>query len=107
YMHDADIVVCHGGTGSIITGLREGCRTIVIPPLVEKGEHYDKHQTEITKPFADRGLLFPANSIEQLADALRAARSAEPLSATTNPAKLIEHLSDLLSDEQLKLNGID
>ena len=107
YLHEADIVVCHGGTGSIITALREGCRTIVVPRLIENGEHYDNHQAEITNAFADRGLVFPANSIAQLADALRAARSAEPLSATTNPARLIEHLSDLLSAEQVKLNGMN
>ena len=97
YLREADIVVCHGGTGSVITALREGCRTIVVPRAFERGEHYDDHQTEITRAFAARGLIIPANSPEELASALRSARSIEPVSATTNPVGLIKHLNSVLS----------
>jgi UDP-N-acetylglucosamine transferase subunit ALG13 len=97
YLRDADIVVCHGGTGSVITALREGCRTIVVPRSFEKGEHYDDHQQEITSTFAARGLVIPANTPEELAAALIAARSAKPVLATTNPAKLIAHLNAVLA----------
>ena len=97
YLREADIVVCHGGTGSVITALREGCRTIVVPRMAERGEHYDDHQAEITKAFAARGLVIPANSAEELASALRSSRSRKPVSATTNPARLIEHLKTVLS----------
>jgi UDP-N-acetylglucosamine--N-acetylmuramyl-(pentapeptide) pyrophosphoryl-undecaprenol N-acetylglucosamine transferase len=96
YLRDADIVVCHGGTGSVITSLREGCRTIVIPRVLEKGEHYDNHQQEITNAFAARGLVFPANSLEELSSALQSARSVNPISATTNPGRLIQHLDFVL-----------
>ncbi|HVZ27846.1 MAG TPA: glycosyltransferase [Rhizomicrobium sp.] len=106
YLRDADIVVCHGGTGSLITALREGCRTIVMPRLFEKGEHYDDHQSEITNAFAVRGLVVPANTAEELAAALRTVRARAPLSATTNPAKLAGHLGDILSrHRESKLKG--
>src|SRR3546814_11189513 len=36
-LHDADIVVCHGGTGSRIPALRAGCRVIGNPGPVWKG----------------------------------------------------------------------
>lgn len=98
YLREADIVVCHGGTGSVITALREGCRTIVVPRVAEKGEHYDDHQKEITKAFAARGLVIAANSPEELASALRSARKRQPVSATTNPVRLIEHLNAVLSN---------
>jgi UDP-N-acetylglucosamine transferase subunit ALG13 len=97
YMRDADIVICHGGTGSLITALREGCRTIVMPRLFEKGEHYDNHQAEITRAFAARGLVTPANSLEELSIALKVARVRQPVLATTNPSKLIGHLTEILS----------
>jgi UDP-N-acetylglucosamine transferase subunit ALG13 len=105
YLRDADIVICHGGTGSLITALREGCRTIVMPRLFEKGEHYDNHQAEITRAFAARGLVTPANSLEELAAALKNVRTRRPVSATTNPSKLIEHLAEILascSEKRLK-----
>ncbi|HXS07757.1 MAG TPA: glycosyltransferase [Rhizomicrobium sp.] len=97
YLREADIVICHGGTGSVITALREGCRTIVVPRMAERGEHYDDHQTEITRAFAARGLVIPANTPEELVAALRSSRSRRPVSATTNPARLIEHLKTVLS----------
>ena len=99
YLRDADIVVCHGGTGSVITALREGCRTIVVPRAFEKGEHYDDHQQEITTAFAARGLVMQANSPEELASALIAARAAKPVSATTNPTKLIGYLNAVLEQQ--------
>jgi UDP-N-acetylglucosamine--N-acetylmuramyl-(pentapeptide) pyrophosphoryl-undecaprenol N-acetylglucosamine transferase len=97
YLREADIVVCHGGTGSVITALREGCRTIVVPRISEKGEHYDNHQRELTKAFAARGLITPANTIEELASALKSARSSQPVSATTNSTSLIKHLNIVLA----------
>jgi UDP-N-acetylglucosamine--N-acetylmuramyl-(pentapeptide) pyrophosphoryl-undecaprenol N-acetylglucosamine transferase len=98
YLREADIVVCHGGTGSVITALREGCRTIVVPRRLEKGEHYDNHQREITNAFAARGLITAANSTEELAVALKTARSLKPVCATTDPVALVKHLNSLLGE---------
>lgn len=95
-LHDADIVICHGGTGSLITGLRAGCRVISMPRLFNKGEHYDDHQAEITEAFVARGLIWSANSTEELRAALAAARSSQPRMATTDPAELIAYLNGLL-----------
>jgi UDP-N-acetylglucosamine transferase subunit ALG13 len=98
YLREADIVICHGGTGSLITALREGCRVVVMPRLFEKGEHYDDHQKEITRAFAARGLVAQANTLEELALALKAVRGRAPVSATTNPSGLIRHLAKILAE---------
>lgn len=97
YLRAADIVVCHGGTGSLITALREGCRVIAVPRLFEKGEHYDNHQAEIAKAFAARGLIEVANSTDELSSALKKVRARAPVLATSNPVGLIGHLDLLLS----------
>ncbi len=88
----ADIVVCHGGTGSLITALRQGCHVIAMPRLSSLGEHYDDHQSEITDAFAARGLIQVARSTEDLRKALAAIPAREPRSATTDPAELIAFL---------------
>lgn len=97
---DADIVVCHGGTGSLITALRKGCRVIAFPRLMEKGEHYDNHQAEITSAFAARGLIAVANSADELAEALVQVRSRPPVLATTDPSELMGYLENVLDDER-------
>ena len=99
---DADIVVCHGGTGSLITALRKGCRVIAFPRLLEKGEHYDNHQAEITSAFAARGLIEVANDADELAQALERIRSRPPVLATTDPSELMNYLDEVLDQERGK-----
>ena len=97
-LRDADIVVCHGGTGSLITALREGCRLVAMPRLFELGEHYDNHQAEITAAFQDRGLLEVATTSEDLSRALAAVRAREPAMATSDPAALTQYLQKIVAD---------
>lgn len=92
----ADLVVCHGGTGSIITALQAGCRTIAIPRLFEHGEHYDNHQLEITEAFERRGLLLVARTREEFEAALAKARAATPRLATTDPKRLVARLAEIV-----------
>lgn len=94
-LRDARIVVCHGGTGSLITALRQGCQVIAMPRLSKLGEHYDDHQAEITGAFAQRGLVLIANTLEELRQALIEARARKPVLATTDPQALLAHLETL------------
>lgn len=95
-LKDADIVVCHGGTGSLITALREGCRVVAVPRRSSYGEHYDDHQFEITRAFAMRGLVAVAETPEELRLALQQVREREPVAATSDPSELIAHLRGLI-----------
>ncbi|MDZ7588230.1 MAG: glycosyltransferase [Parasphingorhabdus sp.] len=97
-LKQAKLVVCHGGTGSLITALREGCRVIAMPRHYALGEHYDDHQSEITKAFKERGLIQVANNAEEFAQALADARLSQPVRATTDPSALIDFLGKWLED---------
>lgn len=94
---EADIVICHGGTGSLITALQHGCRVIVIPRQFKLGEHYDDHQMEISSAFRDRGLLQMARTEEEFAEALRNARHNAPVTATTDNSELRAYLDSTLA----------
>lgn len=96
-LRDAAIVICHGGTGSLITALREGCQVIAMPRLESLGEHYDNHQAEITEAFRERGLILTANSPDELRAALTTARTRPPVMATTDPVELIGFLRGILA----------
>lgn len=95
-LRDADMVICHGGTGSLVTALRAGCRVIAFPRRHDLGEHYDDHQEEISQTFADRGLLQIVRDETKLAEAIAAAKAAEPVMATTDHTALIAHLTALI-----------
>jgi UDP-N-acetylglucosamine--N-acetylmuramyl-(pentapeptide) pyrophosphoryl-undecaprenol N-acetylglucosamine transferase len=88
----ASIVICHGGTGSIVTALQNFCHVIVVPRRFEFGEHYDNHQEEITSAFAKRGLVRIADDEASLANALADLRNQPRVGASTDPAELIRFL---------------
>jgi UDP-N-acetylglucosamine--N-acetylmuramyl-(pentapeptide) pyrophosphoryl-undecaprenol N-acetylglucosamine transferase len=88
----ADIVVCHGGTGSLITALRAGCRIVAVPRRFALGEHYDDHQAEIVTAFAARGLIEMAETTAELITAIDRLKAREPQQATTDPDRLITFL---------------
>lgn len=96
-LRGADIVICHGGTGSFITALRQGCRVIAVPRLFERGEHYDNHQFEISEAFAARGLIEIALEAGDLPAAIARAKAKVPKLATTDPAALIAWLNGYLA----------
>lgn len=99
-LRDARVVVCHGGTGSLITALQQGCHVIAVPRLARLGEHYDDHQSEITSAFAARGLIQVANSVDEMREALAATRHRQAVLATTNPEDLIQFLERRLAEMQ-------
>ena len=98
-LRDASIVVCHGGTGSLITALRQGCQVIAMPRLSARGEHYDDHQAEITSAFKKRGLVQVAHTVDDLREAISLARTREPVVATSDPSELIEFLKRLVGGD--------
>ncbi|CEH33393.1 undecaprenyldiphospho-muramoylpentapeptide beta-N-acetylglucosaminyltransferase [Romboutsia lituseburensis] len=57
YLEKADIVICHGGVGSILEAINFKKRVIAIPRLIKYNEHVDNHQVEIVKKFIKEGYI--------------------------------------------------
>lgn len=55
-IEDADLVIAHAGTGSILTALSLGKRPIVVPRRAAHGEHIDGHQDDLADYVAAAGL---------------------------------------------------
>ncbi|MFM6853253.1 MAG: glycosyltransferase, partial [Sphingopyxis sp.] len=96
----AHIVVCHGGTGSLITALRAGCHVITIPREFALGEHYDDHQSEIAETFQHRGLLQMARDETAFRAALSAVARRDVVMATTDPAQLVAFLREWIAQQR-------
>jgi UDP-N-acetylglucosamine transferase subunit ALG13 len=92
----ANVVFCHGGTGSLITALRAGCRIVAMPRRRDLGENHDDHQQEIVDAFAERGLIQVAEDADELEAVLERALAVQPQRATTDPSALIERLRGLV-----------
>ena len=88
-MAAADVVITHGGAGSVLTALSAGKVPVVLPRRTDQGEHVDDHQVRMVASLAARGLVIEARpedlSSEHLetAAALGVDRRGRPAPLTT------------------------
>jgi UDP-N-acetylglucosamine transferase subunit ALG13 len=71
---DADLVISHAGTGSILTALQLGKRPIVVPRRAARGEHVDGHQNDLAAFVASEGLALVREADEITRDDLEDSR---------------------------------
>lgn len=74
----SDIIITHGGAGSIMTALKHNKPTIVVPRLKEFGEHEDNHQLQITRELEKQKKIIAIYNIDKLKDATIKARKWRP-----------------------------
>lgn len=69
----SDILLTHGGIGTITKGLFLKKKVIIIPRMKDFGEHIDNHQIEIGERFAEMGYALFCKNIEMISDTLEEA----------------------------------
>lgn len=90
---ECDILITHGGVGSIITGLKNNKKVIAAARLKEYGEHQNNHQLQIIENFASEGYILSLNEFDKLDEVLKDVKKFNPKqykSNTSNFIKLIE-----------------
>lgn len=93
----ADLVITHGGVGSIITAIEENKKVIAVPRLKKYKEHVNDHQLDIIKSFDDAGYIIGLDSVEKLGEALNKVKDFEPkryIKNTGNILKIVENFID-------------
>lgn len=94
---ECDLLITHGGVGSIITGLNNNKKVIACPRLEKYGEHTNDHQLQIIEKFSDSGFILPLYDEEKLDEVLDKSKTFEPkkyASNTENMISLIESYID-------------
>lgn len=91
-----DILITHGGVGSIITGLQNNKKVIVVPRLSKYHEHINDHQIQITENFSKEGYVIPLYDGEDLKDKLNEIEQFEPKKFHSNTEKMIQLIADFI-----------
>lgn len=92
-----DLLITHGGVGSIINGLQHNKKVIVAPRLAKYDEHMNDHQLQITANFTKAGYIIPLYENDDLKEVLNKAKTFKPKqfkSNTNNMIKIIENFID-------------
>lgn len=93
----AELIITHGGVGSIVEALKNNKKVIVAPRLKKYNEHVNDHQLQIIDAFADMGYILPLKDFNKLGDLIEKTRGFKPKkfeSNTHNMIKLIENYID-------------
>lgn len=92
----ADLIITHGGVGSIISSIKKGKKVIAVPRLHEYNEHVNNHQKEIIKLFNEKGYIIGIDSIEKLENTLLNIEKFTPIKYENKNDKMLQIISDFI-----------
>jgi UDP-N-acetylglucosamine transferase subunit ALG13 len=93
----AEVVICHGGAGTLHHVFQVGKTPVVMPRRKKYGEHLDD-QLELVKALAAENRIIPAYEPEDLPAAIREARRRNSQPRATEPLRAIGLVSDAITE---------
>lgn len=95
-MERSSIIITHGGTGSIINGVKKEKKVIGVPRMKEFGEHVDNHQIEIIEQFSNSNMICSISDIRELGNAIEKVEDKEFRKYQSNTKNIIKILENFL-----------
>lgn len=92
YINEADLIITHGGTGSITMPLKMGKCVIACSRKKEYLEHIDNHQEDIVNIFSDEGYILKLDDNISLSDLIEKSKSFKIKKFKSNTEKFIKKL---------------
>ena len=91
---NANLIITHGGVGSIISSIEKEKKVIAVPRLHEYGEHVNNHQKEIVKDFNDKGYIIGIEKVEDLENAIIKSKTFEPVKYKHSNEKMLKIIEE-------------
>lgn len=93
YLNRCDLLITHGGVGTIMNALRLNKTIIAVPRRVAYGEHENDHQLQIIDTFAKAKHLIGCMDPDGLEDAIHKAKDFKPLPWQSNRDQLLDDIA--------------
>lgn len=97
---EADLIITHGGTGSIISGIKKGKPVIAAARLHKYGEHNDDHQIELVKEFVKLGYILEWEDGAALSQVIEKAKSFQPRPFVSSRTKILNLIRDFIDHQK-------
>ena len=98
YVEEADLIITHGGVGSIIMALNKNKKVIAVPRLHEYNEHVNDHQRQIVKVFNEKKYIIGIQNVEDLSEALKQIKDFKPQKYQSNNTKMISIIGNFIDN---------
>ncbi len=96
YVADCDILITHGGVGSIMAGLKQAKKVIVVARLAEYNEHIDDHQLEVTNKLASAGYVYQLQRDQDINQVIQEVFNTEFKPYKSNTINFVSKIEDIL-----------
>ncbi|MBI4043465.1 MAG: hypothetical protein HY393_01505 [Candidatus Diapherotrites archaeon] len=97
----ADLVITHGGAGSILTAFEAGKKVMVVPRQKKFNEHTNDHQLELARVLAVEGKALEVVDIKDLEKTIEKARTFKP-DLQTSKQGLVKAIREKLKEWERK-----
>ena len=94
YLEQADLIITHGGVGTIMTALKKQKVILGAARLAKYGEHQNDHQTQLLEAFDRDGFLIYMEDLSDIFPYLEKAQGFVPRRYQSNTAAFIRKLED-------------
>lgn len=94
YIDEADIIITHSGTGSVLTPLKKGKKVIVCARLSKYEEHVDDHQVELLEVFKEEGYVLELTEENNLDEVYQETKNFKPKKYVSNTENFIKKLKE-------------
>jgi len=74
YIESAEVIITHGGVGSIISSVKKGKKVVAVARLSEYGEHTNDHQLQVIEKMSKDGYIIDGNDLNNIAEAVEKAK---------------------------------
>ena len=95
---ECDLLITHGGVGSILTGLKNNKKVIASPRLFKYNEHMNDHQIQIVSRFSEMGYILAYNEEDKLEDVLEKSKKFKPKKYVSNTDKVIKIIKNFIDN---------
>lgn len=94
-----DLLITHGGVGSIIPAVKKGKKIIGAARLKKYKEHTNDHQLQIIKEFSKDGYILELKDFNQLGKVLKKAKTFKPKKFKSNTNSMINMIETLIEKD--------
>ena len=95
-IRNSNLLITHSGVATIITGIKNNKKVIVVPRLAKYGEHVDDHQVQIAQSFSKQNYVMMYEENIELDLLIRKARTHEFTKYTSQRQQMIKAIRDYL-----------
>ena len=97
-MNECDILITHGGVGSILAGLKNNKKVIAAARLSKYKEHVNDHQLQIINKFVKAGYILELKDFDKLDKVLKKAPGFKPKQYKSNNENFVKLIEDYIDN---------